>query len=440
MKTIKLIILSLLAPIILLAEEGYIYFVVDGSASMSGVSLQESKDAMTKMAKYFFNAGQKISLVVPESSCGGGQKIATKFFASIQELEKALKRIKPHGGDNIPLGFEYAQEEMKKNHYTGHIYIFGDCNGLESCNGIKNISTKYKKLNSLTPFTYLGVDGCNKQEKLNWKTMLKEIGAKTGVASIFDYKEIISKKNNIYKEYFKKIKFLNTDATENQGSNFNKNPWRCIESDGLLWLAITKKEQELSFFITKPKNMARYKNNHHLITTGEFIEELNSQNTCGKSDWRLPDNFELSRLTQLGVEIREEMFPYINIWAHISSTGGKYNNFKKGVDLNDGKSYDYKEDRLYSAIFVSGDIDKTLFIPPNELLDRYKIITPPPPPKKCTASMVQTSCTMEECIAQGECNPTVLLPVVKQPTKKCTASMVEISCTMEECIEQGECR
>ena len=53
MKTIKLIILSLLAPIILLAEEGYIYFVVDGSASMSGVSLQESKDAMTKMAKHF---------------------------------------------------------------------------------------------------------------------------------------------------------------------------------------------------------------------------------------------------------------------------------------------------------------------------------------------------------------------------------------------------
>lgn len=418
MKTIKLIILHLLIPIVLFAENKHIYFVVDGSGSMEGVPLQEAKNSMQNIAKKIFEDGEKIALVVGKDSCGGGTRVATKFFSSMKELNKALALIDPTGGHNITLGFEYAQEKMKNNNYTGHIYMFGDCDGLEHCRSIKEISNKYKKLNSFTPFTYLEVDGCTNQEKISWDTTLKDIGAKIGLASTFDYKKIISKKIDVHKKYFTESKFINKDATLNEGNNFSQKPWRCIESDNILWLTITEEEQKLDFFITKPKNINRYKDNNHSVIVEEFINQLNSNNTCGKNDWRLPDNFELSRLTQLGPDFREKRFPYIKIWAHISSTGGKYNNFKKGVDLNNGKSYDYREDKPYASIFVSGDIDKTLFVAPNELLDRYNIINPIPTPiktpiptptpflpKKCTGSMVTNKlCTKEECIALGECD------------------------------------
>ena len=51
MKTIKLIILHLLIPIVLFAENKHIYFVVDGSGSMEGVHLQEAKNSMQNIAK-----------------------------------------------------------------------------------------------------------------------------------------------------------------------------------------------------------------------------------------------------------------------------------------------------------------------------------------------------------------------------------------------------
>lgn len=115
----------------------------------------------------------------------------------------------------------------------------------------------------------------------------------------------------------------------------------------------------------------------------------------------------ISRLTQLGPNIRAKMFPYIKIWSHISSTGGIHHGFRKGVDLTNGKTYDYREDRPYAAIFVSGNIDTTLFIPPDVLLNRYKVrktsstptpvappIVSPPKPDKCTLSMVdRDECT-----------------------------------------------
>jgi len=429
MKTLKLIIFYLLIPIMLLAEDGYIYFVVDGSGSMKGVPLQEAKDAMQKMAKQFFADGKKIALVVGKDRCSGGTRIDTEFFSSLAELNKALARIDPTSGHNITLGFEYAQEQMKTNSYTGHIYMFGDCDGLEHCRSIRNIADKYKKENYLTPFTYLQVDGCTDQEKTSWNNTLKDIGASTGSADTFDYKSIISKKIDIHKKYFTNVKFINKDATENRGNNFRTNPWRCIDSDGLLWLAITKQEQSLNFFITAPKNRSQYKKDTNNKTVEEFIKELNDNNSCGKSDWRLPDNFELSRLTQLGAELRAEMFPYIKIWAHISSTGGKYNRFKKGVNLNDGNSYDYREDRPYASIFVSGDIDKTLFVASEELLNRYNILFNPSPLPVHTSKPIPTP---------KKVKPTPI--PTSQPPKECTVAMVAFDeCTHAECVKYGDC-
>ena len=402
MKILKLVILYLCIPVILLGQDKHIYFVVDGSGSMGGVPLQEAKNAMQKMAKHFFINKNKIALVVGEDSCGAGTKISTKFFSSITELDNALKNINTTGTHNITLGFEYAQNEMKLNRYKGHIYMFGDCDGLEYCDSIKKISNKYKKLNALTPFTYLEVAGCTNQEKKAWNKTLKDIGAKTGLAKTFDYKTIISKKINIHKQYFTKFKYLNKDGSLNLGTNFTEDSWRCIKSDGLLWLAITEKEQKLDFFIKQPTGL-NFDNTSNNLTVDKFISRLNLDNTCGNADWRLPDNFELSRLTQLGPDFRTEIFPYIKIWAYLSSTGGKFNEFKKGVNLNNGKSYDYKENRPYAAIFVSGNIDKTLFVAPKTLLDRLNVLNQTF--IRCTASMVANKkCTQEECIALGECN------------------------------------
>lgn len=444
MKSLKIALLYICIPLVLVAQEKHIYFVVDGSGSMSGVPLQEAKNAMQKMGKQFFNNGHKIALVVGEDSCGQGTRVSTKFFSLMTELNSALKLIKTNGSHNITLGFEHAQNEMKKNAYQGHIYIFGDCDGLEHCNSITSISEKYKKMNALTPFTYLEVDGCTNQEKKAWGSALKKVGAKKGLAKTFSYKTITKKKINPNKKYFTKFKYINTDGSSNLGTNFSDKPWRCIESDGLLWLAINKEEQELNFYIKKPNNVTMDKVNHNILTA-DFIKNLNTHNTCAKNDWRLPDNFELSRLTQLGPDLRTEIFPYIKIWAHISSTGGKFNNFKKGVDLNNGKSYDYREDRPYASIFVSGDIDKALFVAPDEILNRLSIITGNPikNPLKCTGSMAAYGkCTHEECVLQGNCtqSPKTQALTKKPLPDKCTGSMVsDGKCTQEECIALGQC-
>jgi len=404
MKKLKLILMFICLSSFLVAEEGYIYFVVDGSGSMKGTPLLEAKNSMQKMATIFFSKGQKIALVVGKDSCGGGTHIATKFFTSLAQLTKAMNRIQLQGTHNITLGFEYAQEEMKKRGYRGHIYMFGDCDGLEHCRSIKQIAKKYKDENYLTPFTYLQVDGCTKAEKRSWNKTFKDIGAKTGMAATFDYKTIISKKIDIYKKYFTKLKFINIDSSENSANNFRTNPWRCIKADGLHWLVLTSKEKEFNFYV-KPQHTLTQKE----IKIEDFIKLLDNQITCGKNKWRLPSHFELSRLTQIGIDFRARMFPNIILWPHISSTGGDYNGFKKGVNLEDGSSSDYREDRPYSAIFVSGDIDKDLFEVPLSLMERYNLIykiksTPVKKIKKCTELMFSFSeCSKEECIIYGDC-------------------------------------
>lgn len=415
MKTRQILVMLIWLPIMLLAQDGRIYFVVDGSGSMSGVPLQESKNAMLKMGKIFFGDGKQISLVVGKDKCSGGTRIATDFMSSSAELEKALSRIKPTSNHNITLGFEYAQEQMKVKEDTGHIYMFGDCDGLEYCHSIKQIAAKYKKKNYLTPFTYLQVDGCTEQEKLSWNTTLKDIGADTGSAATFDYKKIIEPKINIHKKYFTNPKYINTDGTKNRGNSYRKNPWKCIESDGLMWLVITKEEQSKDFYIKKPK----YVDKTSSIEVSKYISSLDDTVSCGETTWRLPDHFELSRLTQIGADFRARYFPYIKVWAHLSSTGGKINGFKKGVNLDDGSSSDYREDRPYAAIFVSGEIDKSLFEVPRALMVRGDMVgaliknknVPKPkkvidnkPIKKCTQTMFAfEECTFEECLKYGDC-------------------------------------
>lgn len=418
MRRLRWLILCICLPLFVLAEEGYIYFVVDGSGSMHGVPLQEAKNAMQKMAKSFFADGKQIALVVGRDKCSGSTRIATDFFGSMDELKQALSRIRPTSGHNITLGFEYAQEQMYTKKYEGHIYMFGDCDGLTYCRGIKQIAQKYKKMQALTPFTYLEVTGCTKAEKRSWDKTLKEIGGRQGTAATFDYESIVSKKIDIHKKYFTKVVFINHDGSQNKANNFRTNPWRCISSDGLFWLVANREEQKLDFYLDTPKRITRQTGKD----IGAFIEKLNKEKSCGEKSWRLPSHFELSRLTQLGASFRGNMFPYINIWPHISATGGAFDGFKKGVNLDDGTTGDYREDRPYAAIFVSGNIDTELFEVPSALLDRYHILqskpqvlppkeikaveveTPKKRPKRCTQTMVAFhECTYKECVAYGDC-------------------------------------
>ena len=378
MKRYKLIFLFWFLPKLVFAEQSYIIFVVDGSGSMDGTSMLEAKNAMIKTAKSLLPNGSKISIVVPKDKCNAGLRVNTKFYTDIDDIIQAVKKIKATGNDNIPEGFEHAQRIMVDNGYPGHIFMFGDCDGLEKCNtGIESIANKYKKQNMLTPFSYMQVSGCDGDEKKAWNKTLSRIGAKTGSASTFDYKSIIKKKMNsvkAIKQYFKNPKFINMNGSTNNGKNFRTTPWRCIESDGLFWLTIKKKEQKFDFLMTEPKNSNAYQKEKDNVLTNEFIALLNKENTCGQTSWRLANGFELSRLTQIGTNKRIRLFPYIRIWPYISSEGGDYSGYRKGVDFTNGKTYNYREDRPYAAMFVSGDIEKNLFEVPKEFMSRYEVI------------------------------------------------------------------
>jgi len=375
----------ILFSVILSANEHYI-FVVDGSGSMDGKPMMEAKDAIIKTAKPLLLNGGKISIIVGDTNCQSKPIVKSSFVDNLRDLVQVLKKVTGDGGgDNITLGFKHAENEMIQKGYDGHIYLFGDCDGLDYCESIESQANKLAKTNKLIPFTYLFVQGCSEEQKNNWNKMVVSIdGANTGAAASFDYGKIVQKKREkieINKQYFFKPSFVNKDASKNSGNNYGNRPWRCIDSDGLLWLVLNKKEQDMNFFMKEPKTNAFYKKTNNNILISDYTSILNSKNICGRKDWRLPDIFELSRLTQLGPNRRSKLFPYIKIWPHISITSAQYTGYKKGIDLSDGQIYGYKEDRPYSAIFVAGEIDKTLFEPPIEFLTRYKftnkIITNP---------------------------------------------------------------
>ena len=401
MKVHKIASLLILFSFLLWGNDKHVIFVLDGSGSMRGVPLYQAKDAMIKTAKEIFKKGNQIMLMIPEDSknvCDETLRLETKFFSTLKELKEILLDVETGGYNNIPIGFEHAQTKMAKNHYKGHIYMFGDCDGLELCNtGIKIIATKYTKRKQLTPFTYIQVSGCNGSEISSWNETFKRISEKSGVARTFNYEQITQnrkKKVKKIKSYFVNPKFINSNASLNNGKSYDNRPWRCIESDGLFWLVIRKEEQELNFYIQKSKILHK---NHLLVNT--YLDQLNQADSCGKKNWRLPDISELNRLTQLGSKRRKELFPYLKNWAYISATGGTYNGFKQGVDLNNLEQYEYREDRPYSAIFVSGEIDKTLFtLPLNYFVEGKSITT-------------------RESVLEG-LNSTPLTPTVKEVPKK----------------------
>jgi len=369
MKIISLLILCLL-PLKVFAAQNHHFFVVDGSGSMSGTPLQKGIDAMNKLAQKLFKNGDKISIVVASETCDK-PRLITNFIDNTEEFEEKSASITVYGGDKIGAGFDYAQQIMLQNNYTGHIFMFGDGDGLDSCNGIETIAQFHKENNTLTPFTYLGLDW-DEEEKENWNKALTSFGATSGAAKTFDYNKVIKKKIGI-KQYFVKPEFVNQDGSSNNGTNYKERPWRCTKSDGLFWYTLNQKEQAMHFFMKQSNYYSFTKHSNNYIID-EFLQGLNSDKVCGKDDWRLPDYFELSRLTQLGSNKREQMFPYIKIWPHISSTGGSFTGYRKGVDLNNGGLYDYREDRPYAAIFVSGNIDKNLFEPSDQFLSRSAVL------------------------------------------------------------------
>jgi hypothetical protein len=366
------------------AENKHIIFVVDNSGSCwskGNTNKQQATDAMMKNARVIYTNEDVSSMLVGKmDECEGKEEISTDFVDNLKDFRSSIESIKENNGnDSIVSGFKAAQKKMINNKYEGHIYLVGDCDGLDYCGGIKNYAKNLLKEGKLTPFTYLFTAGCTGKERDDWNSLVSELNdIKEGVAATFNYEKIVAqakkkKEVELKKQYFTNIVFLNKDASKNDGMNIARSPWRCIESDGLKWLVIDKKEQKLDFFMQEPKTNAFYKKTKDNVLISDFIGLLNSENTCGRKDWRLPDLFELRRLTQLGPNHRNRLFPYIKIWPHISITGGKFSGYRKGIDLNNGKKYEYREDRPYAAMFVAGNIDTSLFEPPIEFLARYKI-------------------------------------------------------------------
>lgn len=353
------------------------FFVVDGSGSMSGAPMAKAKDAMFKLAKSLFhnNNNVEIALVVASNGCSETPRITTSFISDLNRLKAEIEAIPTEGGDSIASGFAYAQKIMEQYSSSGHIYMFGDGDGLSGCEGIKNIAEDYKNRDRLTPFTYIGTDW-SEEEKNNWESSLKSMGGGSAVEfEAFDYNDI-AEKRTINKQYFSKVSYVNADGQNNDGLNYPRNPWKCVNSDGLHWYSIDKDEQKINFYISGGKGIAKRESceSESLCLVSSYIDKLNKANVCGKKDWRLPDFFELSRLTQLGKLRRESLFPYVRVWPHISSTKGRFAKYRKGVNLDNGGGYDYREDKPYAAIFVSGSIDKSLFKLPSTVIKRSIVI------------------------------------------------------------------
>lgn len=366
------------------ANEKNVIFVIDNSGSCwskGNTNKQQATDAMMKNARAIFVNGDTASMLVGSmDECKGVEEVSTPFVDNLKDFKSSIVSIKENNGnDSIVSGFKAAQKKMIKNDYEGHIYLVGDCDGLSYCGGIDTYAKNLLKEGKLTPFTYLFTAGCTEEERNDWDSLVSGLNEiKEGTAATFDYEKIVAqvkkkKEVGLKKQYFTKVQFLNKDSSINDGMNVRASLWRCVESDGLKWLVIDKKEQELDFFMQEPKTNAFYKKTKGNILISDFIGLLNTENTCGNNDWRLPDLFELSRLTQLGPTRRNRLFPYIKIWPHISISGGKFTGYRKGIDLNNGDQYEYREDRPYAAMFVAGNIDTTLFEPPIEFLSRYRV-------------------------------------------------------------------
>jgi len=390
MKKILRAFLIVLFSMTLYAEEHYI-FLIDASGSMTGVPMLEAKDAMIKIAKHLFLNNGKISVMIGDTVCQGEPLLKTPFIKNMKELKNILSNVQPSlGGNNISLGFKHAQAEMIQKNYKGHIYIFGDCDGLTSCEGIENQAKALAQQGKLIPFTYLSLEGCTVQEKNDWKKAFVAINKKSkGSALSFDYQENRQEPPQ-NQQYFSNVHYLNHDGSKNSGASYRNNPWRCIASDKLLWLAINHKEQNINFFMKEPKTNNFYKKNSNNLLINDFIKSLNHQKVCGKENWRVSDIFELSRLTQLGSKRRVKLFPYLLIWPHISISTAYYTGYRKGIDLNNGKNiYEYREDRPYAVMFVAGDINRNLFNPSLKLLTRYKVINQKGSTKKPPVQIIQ---------------------------------------------------
>jgi len=350
------------------------FFLVDGSGSMSGAPIKKAKDAMQKLANKLFIIGDSVAVVVSRGDCNNSISLNSDFVSEIKKLTPILDSINTGGGNTIPDGFKFVQKYMDDNSLSGHIFLFGDGDGVEECDGIKYIANKLKKDNKLTPFTYIGLDWSEEEQK-HWKEVLLELNCE-----IFDYNQIAStSQDSSSKQHFNKVKYLNRDGSINDGKNYLSNPWQCIESDGLVWYSHSQNEQLIDFFLEKPKrknftshcfenSTKKYRN----CLVEEFVTFLNSSQICGCKQWRLPDYNELKRITYLNKNKFDNYFPYVRIWPHISITRGKYKGYVRGINFDNDNTYDFKADRPYAAIFVSGPIDKLQFYIPEKLEKKAK--------------------------------------------------------------------
>ena len=369
-------ILIFISLLFLLGESAHSenhFFVVDGSGSMEGAPIRKAKDAMKKLSGKLFASGDKIAVIVSSGTCGNSITLHSPFMDNSSDFSQVLDNISINGGNSIPDGFRVAQEHMENHAFVGHIYLFGDGDGLNECGGMEAIVRTQGQRNHLTPFTYIGLDW-SKEEQQQWTGMMDNIGEEK--FSVFDYNAIAKQKRPNNKSFFNKIKHLNRDGSPNGGNNYYSEPWQCIQSDGLTWYSPSKDEQEINYYIELPKGKKVLSESDRVSLTETFINQLNKENVCGCNEWRLPDFNELSRITQLATRQREALFPYIRIWPHISITRGQYKGFVLGINFDNYGTYNYRTDRPYAAMFVSGPIDKNLFFVPKELEETRRIVTP----------------------------------------------------------------
>jgi len=377
MKAIVVILTLIFSPTLFAVGNQY-YFVLDGSGSMNGTPVAMAKIAMKKMANTFLNQGDQVSVVVSGACSESVPALISPFFKDINSFMAYVDNNKLNGGvGGLPTAFSYTESEMAKNKYRGHIYLFGDGDELVACNtGINKIASKYRAKSTLTPFSYVGLEPTEVEEK-EWQNKLNKFGGK-----FFNFKNAYAKqkkKVKVNNQFFKKPSYVNAKGGANKGRSFSKKPWSCIESDNLLWLSPQITEQNYCFVKKSPFKSTMGEVCSKTLLVEDYIAELDKKQYCGVNEWRLASSDELEAFGQLGNKRRDLFFPKLRSLPAISSTGGKHAGFSKGIYLPDASQYDYKNNKPYNAVFVSGAFDLEKFKVPDEW-----IIDPVAPTSKPT--------------------------------------------------------
>jgi len=351
------------------ANEKFV-FVVDLSGSMSGTAIEKSKASMIKLAKTLYAAGATgVALVGSSESCGQPPILKTVFYERLADLSTEIIALSTHGNNSIPNGYSIAQGMLnnEKASSKSKVFLFGDGDGLNKCDGFKNINEKIVNKNkTVYNFSYIGLDW-TAAERTAFTNEFKKLGQR-----VFDWDDLVKPLSDEFlKQGLNNAKFL--DKSGNVISKNMVEKIACLDAGNIVW-ELKQQDSSSPHYIrrsfvkyTREANKSKRSCQKKCSVSG-YIKYLNDINYCGVDDWRLPDIKELRSLRLLSPKERMRLLQGLRKWPHISGSKGSNHSQILGINFEDNIEYDFLETKAYSAIMVGYRRLESLIKIPDELL------------------------------------------------------------------------